>query len=167
MASSPIDNTSSSSIITKAVMDSVFRTDKLNICHINVQSVCARGFSKFDELKAVFFNSKAHIVCMSETWLNESINDSMIRIEGYNLIRNDRNRHGGGLCVYFRQNLSLKLLKKSTFSPYEPSHITEYLLFEVATSNRKFFLGVYYNPPNNDCSNLIFEHLEEFKMKYD
>lgn len=139
MGSISIDGTSSNSVITKAVMNSVFRADKLNICHINVQSLCAREFSKFEELKSLFVNSKADIICMSETWLNESIDDSMIQIEGYDLIRNDRNRHGGGICVYFRKNLCFKLLKKSTPEHSETTSNTEYLLLEVASGSERFF----------------------------
>lgn len=62
---------------------------------MNVQSICARQFSKFEELKFTFVNSKADIICLTETWLSSSINDSLITLEGYNILRNDRNRNGG------------------------------------------------------------------------
>ncbi len=34
------------------------------------------------------------------------ISDSELRINGYNLVRWDRNRHGGGVMLYIRNTLS-------------------------------------------------------------
>ena len=44
------------------------------------------------------------IVCLNETWLNLSWNDSELNIEGYNLIRFDRTslQRGGGARLYHR-----------------------------------------------------------------
>lgn len=73
-------------MIPRAVMNSVLKTGKLNICHINVQSLCARQLTKFEELKATFEESRADIICMSETWVDNDINDALISIKGYNLL---------------------------------------------------------------------------------
>lgn len=64
------NNASANTLIPRAVVNSALCKDKLNICHINVQSICARRFSKFEELKLTFRDSKLDIICMSETWLN-------------------------------------------------------------------------------------------------
>ena len=42
---------------------------------------------------------------LSETHLCTIIDDSEIRIPGYTLIRRDRNRSGGGVAMYIRNNL--------------------------------------------------------------
>jgi hypothetical protein len=39
-------------------------------------------------------------IAISETWLDSSVINSEIQIEGYSILRNDRDRHGGGVCTY-------------------------------------------------------------------
>lgn len=88
------NNATEPSVISRAVVNAVLIEDKLNIAHINVQSLCARKLSKFEELKTLVSHSKLDVACFTETWLSSEINDRLINIEGFNLIRNDRNRHG-------------------------------------------------------------------------
>lgn len=46
------------------------------------------------------------ILCFSETWLNRDLNDELIGIENFRLLRNDRNYgRGGGTCIYIRNRL--------------------------------------------------------------
>ena len=55
---------------------------------------------KIDEVKLIANKSNATIIGISETKLDNTIMDSELKIEGYDLIRSDRNRHGGGVaCV--------------------------------------------------------------------
>lgn len=162
----PTNNVSLNSVIPKAVLNTILSDNKLNLCHINVQSLCARRLSKFEELKSTFSNSKLDIVCMTESWLGSSISDSMIAIDGYNIVRNDRNRHGGGICVYFKKGLFCRVLKQSVVLSDESQGSTEYLLLEFVNGCDRFFLGVYYNPPNIDCSETLFQHFDEYKLRY-
>jgi len=39
------------------------------------------------------------VVCIVETWLDGEICDQELVIDGYCVVRRDRNRHGGGGCV--------------------------------------------------------------------
>lgn len=138
----PPNNASANIFITKAVVNAIFNQNKLNICHINVQSLSARSFSKFEELKLTFTQSKADIICFTETWLDNSIADSMICIEGYQLIRNDRNRRGGGICVYFRKGLQCRILEKSSNDQIPPNRSTEFLILD-------FMCTWYYIQPTS------------------
>ena len=57
--------------------------------------------------KLICSDTTPDIVCIIvETWLHDSISDSELTINGYNLVRQDRNRHGGGVMLYIRNNLS-------------------------------------------------------------
>lgn len=158
------NNVSASMLIPKAVFNAILTEDKINMCHINVQSLCARKFTKFNELKCNFIDSKMDIVCMTETWLSDVITNQMISMEGYSLLRNDRNRHGGGICIYFKSNLNCKIVKMSTSLGH--GNLTEYLLLEVRGGGHPFLIAVYYNPPEIDCSDVLNEHMEEFTVKY-
>ena len=57
--------------------------DSLRFCHWNLNGVCARDKIKISLIEA--YNSVFHydIIVLSETYLNESIKDEDIRIEGY------------------------------------------------------------------------------------
>lgn len=44
--------------------------------------------------------SKASVIAVSKTWIDNSVTNSEIFIEGYHILRKDRNRSGGGVCVY-------------------------------------------------------------------
>ena len=47
-----------------------------------------------------------------ETWLNNDINDALIALPGYTVIRQDREqKKGGGVLVYVRESLTFKQLK--------------------------------------------------------
>ena len=59
----------------------------------------------FDEVKSLVTETDIDIMTLSETHLCTNIDDSEIRIPGYTLIRRDRNRSGGGVAMYIRNNL--------------------------------------------------------------
>ena len=79
------------SYIPRAVMHAALLPDKLSICHTNIQSLCARQLNKFSEFKICFENSKVDVICVTETWLTSNITNEVIAVEGYRLLRNDRN----------------------------------------------------------------------------
>lgn len=109
---------------------------------------------------------KIDIACFTETWLNNTISDAMINIEGFHLIRNDRNRHGGGICIYLRKDLAYRLIRKSLVNLNRSSNATEYLILEIHVGNNRLLLAVYYNPPEVDCSDLLQNHINEFSFRY-
>ena len=51
---------------------------------------------------------------ISESKLDDSVPTSEIQIDEYDLLRYDRNRHGGGVACYIRNDLSYNV--KSYFS---------------------------------------------------
>lgn len=154
--------------IPRIVMNCALLSDKLNICHINIQSICARQMSKFNELKLCISDSKLDIVCLTESWLSDSVDDELIAIDGYKLIRNDRQySRGGGICVYYRNGITCALLSKSElYVGMGHINITEFLFLEIRFKHEKFLLGVVYNPPRNDCSEIMFRKLSDFALHY-
>lgn len=49
-----------------------------------------------------------HIIAISETHLDESIDNTKMSIQGYNIIRLDRNIYGGGLAFYIQDHIPVK-----------------------------------------------------------
>lgn len=168
MLGSDSNNAPANSCIPRVVMNCALRSNNLNVCHINIQSLCARQLSKFNEFKECFYNSKIDIICLSETWLTADIPDSLIAIDGYNIVRNDRNySRGGGVCVYYRSFLKSKLLSASEiFVGTGNMSRTEFMFLEIMHNTAKFLLGVCYNPPRTDCSEILFDKLSDLSLQY-
>ena len=61
----------------------------LSVCHWNLNSICAHNFTKLSLLRAYVSVHKFDIICLSETYLDSSIDDEIWEILGYYLIRSD------------------------------------------------------------------------------
>ena len=62
----------------------------------------ARGLlPTLDELKILAAKAKAAVIDVSETWLDHSIDDSEVEMPSDTILRLDRNRDGGGVCLYY------------------------------------------------------------------
>ena len=94
----------------------------LNICHINAQSLN----KKVDESRYIFENSGVDVVCVSETWFNSGIDDSIISMDGYNIVRVDRKGHGGGVAMYIKRGISFNIIASS-----EDYDLIEYIFIEI------------------------------------
>lgn len=53
-----------------------------------------------DELKIFMCDKPFDILAINETKLDKNISDAQINIPGYICFRRDRDRHGGGVCIY-------------------------------------------------------------------
>ena len=49
-------------------------------------------------------------MCIVESWLGGSIADNEVSLPGYFIARLDRNRHGGGILIYIKCNLSFRVV---------------------------------------------------------
>ena len=61
-----------------------------------------------DELQDVCLTLDPDIICITETWLSSDIEDQEIVLSDYYSCRLDRNRHGGGLVIFYRSTLGYK-----------------------------------------------------------
>ena len=68
--------------------------------HLKINSI----LPKLHELKAIAGNTKAVIIGITECKIDNSISDSEVEILGYCNLRCDRNRNGGGVPCYVRQD---------------------------------------------------------------
>ena len=58
----------------------------------------------FDELLIYMQDKPFDILTLNETRLDNSISDSEVKIPGYDIVRCDRNRNGGGIAMFIRSN---------------------------------------------------------------
>ena len=73
----------------------------LKVCHLNAQSL----IPCLDELKLWLKFNSYHVITLSETWLDSSVDDTEINIPGFVIERKDRNRHGGGVAIYIKDDI--------------------------------------------------------------
>ena len=94
----PVDNAHHIQMIDTAPNDNFqfLKKKGLHFIHLNVRSL----IPKLDEIKLLLLKRNITVLALSETWLNDSVSDSEIDIHGYVVVRKDRNRHGGGVCLY-------------------------------------------------------------------
>ena len=64
------------------------------------------SLSKYiDEIKMLLEKKDLDILTLNETRLDNTLTDDSFFIHNYDLIRTDRNRQGGGVCLYIRNNI--------------------------------------------------------------
>ena len=58
-----------------------------------------------DEIRYVLCSAPFDIFAVNESKIDELVPNNEVSITGYNLIRKDRNRVGGGIVLYIRDNI--------------------------------------------------------------
>lgn len=91
--------------------------------------------------------TKPDIILITETWLNDDINNASMNIPGYTVeIRKDRHDTnqgiGGGIIVYTK--LGVKTLPEK-----ETEIFNQYCRFTVKTKNEELTITVIYRPPSS------------------
>ena len=124
------------------------------LCY-NIRS-CRRNFSSFlTYLNMILLQFS--IIVLVETWLSEDT-DYGFDIEGYSQINRYRNNFGGGIKVYFRDHLKVKIL--NTFS--RVSDVAEIVSINVSIERISLILLCIYRPPSS-CpyafNNVLFDEV--------
>ena len=85
------------------------KTKGLHLCHFNVNSL----LSKIDEIRDIANRIKPAVLGITLSKLDSSITNMEVNINGYSIIRNDKNRHGGGVASYVKNDLCFNTKKIS------------------------------------------------------
>jgi len=115
---------------------------------------------KIDELRLICSTQEPSFVFVTETWLHDNIEDNLISVGNYDILRKDRyKRKGGGLCVFIKNGLKTKQLSMaSNFS------FVENIIF---SSGSTIFI-LFYIPPNTPREEIskCFEATTDYVFKY-
>ena len=60
--------------------------------------------SQMFEIRLIAYKINASMIGITESWLDNTVDDSEISISGYCVVRRDRDRNGGGVCVYVKSD---------------------------------------------------------------
>ena len=118
------------------------KINSFSICHWNLNSLATHNFSKLTQLIAYNSIYKHDFICLSETYLDSSIPDNLIDIEGYKLIRADHpdNIKRCGVCIYYKESLPVQIINQH--------YLKEALLLEMSYNNKKVIVSVIYRSPS-------------------
>ena len=108
--------------------------------HVNARSL----ISKLEEIRKLLRDSKAAALAISESWLDDLVSSGEVSVDGYNFVRNDRNRHGGGVGLYIRQGISYNV-RTDLMRPNLECIFVDILF----PKSKLFLLGSCYRPPSD------------------
>ena len=127
-----------------------FKKSGLHFIHINVNSL----LPKIDEIRSIALNTNAALIGITESKLDESVMNSEINLDNYVLIRSDRNRNGGGVACYIREDINFT--QKHFFKDDIECIFVDILL----PKTKAFTVGIFYRPPNK--TNFVDNISEDF-----
>lgn len=86
------------------VIDKVLWNKGLKIAHLNICSLR----NKIQDITGILENNNLHILAISETHLDVTIEDFLLHVNGYLLYRCDRNINGGGVAFYVQDQIPVE-----------------------------------------------------------
>ena len=126
-------------------------TGRFSLMHINCRSLVC-NFKEIMDF-TLSLNNIFDVICASETWLNE-LTDDQIHIAGFTFVGNNRkNKRGGGVGMYVRNELKYKLRSDINSS----NENCELIAIEIVNEHAKNVVIItVYRPPGTDIE--IFNH---------
>ena len=116
-----------------------------------ISSINVNGLLKnINELKLLVDEEDLNILAINETKLDNETSNEIISIDNFDLRRKDRNRHGGGVTIYIRDDI--KYLQRYDL----PNHTLELICIEI----RPFYSGpfnivAWHRPPSDPIDTLL------------
>ena len=145
------------------------KPNELLILHLNSRSI----LNKLENLQYIVQETGADIICLSESWLDESTPLNCTLINGYSTLRKDRTdkfkekyakSHAGGVAILHKKQIHIEKL-------HELSDDVEDILWTRVKAKPSFLLAVIYRPDYSDmtkCDNgesILEASLEKAAMK--
>ena len=115
-------------------------TNLLNVSHYNVNSLTCR--TKLEQIGSLGRQINLSVIAISETKLDDNIQDSVFTIPGYNVEYKHRTRKGGGVALYIRDDIPY--VRASKLESKELEHVS----VDVTVKTKKFNISVIYRPPS-------------------
>ena len=97
-----------------------------------------------DNLHALVTLHQPDAICIVESWLCPNITTAEIGLPGFNTVRLDRDRHGGGIVLFVADVYNVKVLQQGPFD-------LEFLLVSEQCAHFRLSLAVLYRPPSSSA----------------
>lgn len=112
-----------------------------SLSHINARSI----ISGLDIFRDYFSTNSYDVIGVTETWLTPGVVDEAVALDGYALVRLDRDdgRRGGGVALYIKNKFAYtRLTVTKVYAGFE------YLLVRITVNGIGVTVGVVYRPPH-------------------
>ena len=129
----------------------VFNNKGLHFMHLNINGL----LNKIDELCYITRSSNAAVIGITETKLGNTVYDSEVTVDGYNIVRNDRNRSGGEVACYIRNNICFN--RKNCLS----DNIENIFIDLLFPKKKPISVCIIYKPPSQ--SQFLQQIITEFE----
>ena len=107
-----------------------------------------------EEIRYSMSSKHIDLIAFNETWLDSNLNNNTVHINNYDIIRKDRSRSGGGVCIYLRNSINYKV--RHDLIPTE----LECACIEIMKPYSKpFLVTTVYRPPKAPSE--FFKSLEK------
>ena len=118
---------------------------RITFCHWNLNGLMAHNFIKVSLLHTAAVTNDYDIICLTETFLDSSIDndDDRISTSGYIFLRADHssNAKRGGVCIYYKDHLLI--IKRNDLC-----QLHECLVTEMRIGKKKCFFTCLYRSPS-------------------
>ena len=139
---------------TKSITKGKVATRGSKIAHLNIRSL----IKNVDQLRIYLEKQQYDIICINETRLDSTVANQDVNIRGYDIVRNDRNRNGGGVAIYIRS-----VINYQERHYLEDEHL-EAITVEISKPKYKpFLINAWYRPPDTPFEK--FENFEDCLIK--
>jgi hypothetical protein len=120
------------------------KSPHFKLVHLNIRSLS--NTAHLTQLKEFLSKTKTKALTLSETWLNTTITNAEIYMEGFTLYRQDRlNKRGGGVCAYIRNDIKVSKLKE--ISSVSENYFHQLWLKLQSKKLKSIVICISYRPP--------------------
>ena len=119
----------------------ISKSKSLSLCHINIRSLSR---SKLLAIRTSICDLY-DIITLSETYLHQGVSNDVFDIQGFHeIIRKDRDGHGGGVAIFIRNSIVFKREYEFEVPGVEAVWVS------VNTIEGKILIGSCYRPPDKN-----------------
>jgi len=117
--------------------------------HLHVPSFLLSNVMSFaPKVRETVCYANVDLVCITKTWLRDPIDNNVIAISGYNVIRHDRSKaEHGGVCMYIKDSIQFKTLEDLMNDQFEVLW-TELRPSRLPRGITSIVIGTIYHPPS-------------------
>ena len=92
------------------------------------------------------------VIALCETWLNDG-EESLFNLPGFNKFFINREKRGGGLIIFARDNITAHVLPQLTIV----NDTSETIFLQLLVKNKSHHLGLVYRIPSSRMGNFAAE----------
>ena len=133
------------------------KISRLKCFYVNARSVVNKD--KRTELELYVDKENPDVIGITESWAKKAIEDSELELDGYIMLRKDREihggrGHGGGVLLYIKDNLMA-----FERTDLKDDRFKKSVWCEIKKKNEKIVIGLCHRPPDSEVKKTILDFM--------